>query len=264
MNFGICYPPDRTPAVVEAGFDFVEWPMSRTVGEMDDEEYQSLRGLARTLPIVPEAWNVMLPRTIMVVGPDADLPAMKDYVEQAFARAGELGGKVVVFGSGGSRNVPEGWSRDDGIRQFDEACAVAGEVAARHDITVAIEPLNRGETNLVNSVSEAFEVVERVGHQSVKLLSDLYHVEKERESLDDTGAAASVLAHVHVAEPESRGMPRAGTLDSVYREYFSVLHQAGYDGRISVEARSPEINVAAEGLVFLRQVWSDVASGSTV
>lgn len=260
MKFGICYPPDQTPALVDAGYDFVEWPMSRTVGEMDDDEFQSLRVLAGTLSIVPEAWNVMLPRSISVVGPDADHSEMKRYVETAFARAGELGGQVVVFGSGGSRNVPDGWSRDQAIRQFDDACVVAGEVAAQHGITIAIEPLNRTETNLVNSVSEAAEIVERVEHPSVKLLSDLYHVAKENESLGDTGAAASVLAHVHVAEPGSRGMPRAGDKDVVYRDYFSVLQGTGYDKRISIESRNPTLDEAADGLTFLRQVWADVAS----
>jgi sugar phosphate isomerase/epimerase len=202
----------------------------------------------------------MLPRSISVVGPDADHSEMKRYVETAFARAEELGGQMVVFGSGGSRNVPDGWSREEAIRQFDDACAVAGEAAARHGITIAIEPLNRAETNLVNSVSEAAEIVERVEHPSVKLLSDLYHVAQESESLDDTGAAASVLAHVHVAEPGSRVMPHAGDMDAVYRDYFSVLQRAGYDQRISIESRNTTVEKAADGLSFLRQVWADVAS----
>ena len=261
MRFGICQSPDETQALAEAGYDFIEWPVSRTVGEMDEEAYQSLRGFARTLPIAPEAWNIMLPRSIKVVGPDADHVGMKHYLETALSRAAELGGQVVVLGSGGSRTVPDAWSPEEAMRQFDGACGVVGEVAALNGITIAIEPLNRGETNLINSVSEAAGVVERVGHPSVKLLSDLYHVTKEDEPFSDTGAAASTLFHVHIAEPYSRAMPHPGEMDSVYRQYFSMLQQSGYDQRISIECSpQPTVDEAAEGLTYLRGLWEDAAA----
>lgn len=260
MRFGMCYSPDHTHALAEAGYDFVEWPMSRTVGEMDEDAYRALRILAQGLTIRPEAWNVMLPRSIKVVGPDADHAGMKRYVETAFARAAELGGQVVVFGSGGSRAVPDGWAHQEAVRQFDDACELAGDVAARNGIAIAIEPLNRAETNFINSVSEAAVIVERLGHPSVKLLSDLYHVAQEDEPLNDTGAAASLLAHVHIAAPYSRVMPRAGEMDSMYQEYFRVLKRSGYDDRISIECSQPTVGEAAEGLTYLRYLWEDITT----
>lgn len=255
MRFGICSPPDQAASLAEAGYDFVEWPMSRTVGEMDEGEFRSLRRLAQGLSIVPEAWNVMLPSSIKVVGPDADQTEMKRYGETAFARAAELGGQVVVFGSGGARTIPNGWPHDEATRQFAEACRIAGDIAGKHGIKIAIEPLNRTETNLVNSVSEAAAIVKRVGHQSVKLLSDLYHVTREDEAFADTGAAASVLAHVHVAEPGQRTMPRAGHQDAVYQGYFQVLKRSGYNGRISIECGQSTPAKAAAGLTYLRDIW---------
>ncbi len=260
MRFGICYPPDGAPALAAAGYDFVEWPISRTVGEMDEDAYRSLRNYARDLTIRPEAWNVMLPGSIKVVGPDADHAGMKRYAETALSRAAELGGQVVVLGSGRSRTVPDDWDREVAVRQFDDACRIVGDVAARNGITIAIEPLNRAETNLVNSVSEAAVIVERLGHPSVRLLSDLYHVAQEDEPLDDTGAAASLLAHVHIAAPYSRAMPHAGEMDSMYREYFSVLRRSGYDQRISIESSQPTVEEAAEGLTYLRNLWDDIAT----
>lgn len=261
MRFGICYSPDQSLALAEAGYDFVEWPMSRTVGEMDEEAYQSLRNLARDLPIAPEAWNVMLPKSIMVVGPDADHTGMKHYVETAMSRAAELGGQVVVFGSGGSRAVPDAWPREEAVQQFEDACRIAGDVAAQNRITIAIEPLRRAETNLVNSVSEAAVIVKRVGHSSVQLLSDLYHVAQEDEPLRDTGAAATVLAHVHIAAPYSRAMPHPGEADSMYQEYFRILQRSGYNQRISIECSPrPTVDEAAEGLEYLKSLWDGIAS----
>lgn len=260
MRFGICSPPDRAAAMAEAGFDFVEWPMSRTVGEMDEDAFGSLTTFTRDLPISPEAWNVMLPASIKVVGPDADLAEASRYLETALSRAAELEGKVVVFGSGGARTIPDDWSRDEAMRQFDDACQLVGDVARRHRIAIAIEPLNRSETNIVNTVAEDAEVVGRVNHSSVKLLSDLYHVVEEDEPLTDTGAAASMLAHVHVAEPHLRTMPRANEMDSVYHDYFSILRRSGYNQRISIECSTPTVEEAAEGLQYLRHVWDNTSA----
>ncbi len=255
MRFGICAPPDDTQAMAEAGFDYIEWPMSRTVGEMDDAACDALRRLATELSVTPEAWNVMLPGTLKVVGPEADHDAMTSYVDRAFARAAELGGKVVVFGSGGARTSPEGWDRDAAVRQFEAACRIAGEVAQRHGITIAIEPLRSEETNLVNTVAEGAVIVEHVGHPAVRLLSDLYHVTEMHEPIADTGAAAAMLAHVHVAEPGSRALPQPGVSDNIYDAYFTTLKQAGYDGRISLECRGTTPEGAATALTFLRERW---------
>lgn len=263
MRFGVCAAPERAADLSTAGYDFVEWPLRSTVGDITDGEYAELRKLTDRLPIAPEAWNVMLPPSIRVVGPEADHNAMARYLDVAFPRAAELGGSVVVFGSGGSRRAPEGWPHEQALRQFEEACLRAGEAADRWGITIAIEPLNRGETNLVNTVAEGAVVVTRVSHPAVKLLSDLYHVYKEREAYEDTAAAGDLLAHVHVAAPEDRTMPLADRGGDALVEYFAALHQAGYDARISVECSGWGIEEAAAGLAFLRHAWTRTSSAST-
>jgi D-psicose/D-tagatose/L-ribulose 3-epimerase len=265
MRFGICYSPDQASALAEVGYDFVEWPMNRTVGDASDKAYTSLSKLTRDLPIAPEAWNMMLPGSIKVVGPDADHTRLKQYVETALTRAAELGGQIVVFGSGGSRTVPDGWSMEEGKRQFDDACRIVGDVAARHGIIIAIEPLNRTETNLINTASEAATVVERLAHPCIRLLSDLSHVRLNGEALSDTGAAATKLAHVHVAHPYLRTMPRADEMDTVYKEYFKILRRSGYTNRVSIECTPPwpTVEEAAEGLRYLRDVWANIEAGTS-
>jgi sugar phosphate isomerase/epimerase len=243
-----------------AGFDFVEWPMSRTVGEMDDAAFADLAALARDLPVTPEAWNVMLPGTLKVVGPEVDPAALERYLETAFARAEALGGRIVVFGSGGARTIPEGWSAEEATRQFEDACRIAGDAARRHGLTIAIEPLRREETNLVNHVREAVAIAERVDHPAVQVLSDLYHVTAGNEPFADTGAAAPRLAHVHVAAPGTRTLPVAGEHEDAYRDYFAVLRDAGYDARVSLECRDSTPERAGEALRMLRALWSEVAA----
>jgi len=259
VRFGICVPPEDSAAMADAGFDFIEWPLSRTVGEMDDAAFDELHVLAEALPITPEAWNIMLPATLKVVGPDVDHDALARYVDTAFGRAAKLGGEVVVFGSGGARTVPDGWGHDEAMRQFEEACRIAGDAARHHGITIAIEPLNRAETNLVNSVAEGAAIVDRIQHPAVRLLSDLYHVMQESEPIADTGRQAAKLAHVHIAAPHSRTLPEAGTHDEVYDEWFATLKHTGYDGRISLECREVTPERAATALSYLRERWEATA-----
>ena len=257
MRFGICAPPEQAAALAAVGYDYVEWPLHRTAGAFSDEEYAALRRLAGHLPVRPEAWNVMLPARIMVVGPEADHAALRDYLNVAFARVAELHGAIVVFGSGASRRIPDGFPREVASAQFDAACSIAGDAAQGNGITIAIEPLNRGETNLVNSVAEGVGVVQRVAHPAVRVLSDLYHVTLEGEPLADTTAAGDLLAHVHVAAPDRR-IPRPGHGEDELRAYFQALRAAAYDDRVSIEARWSEIEEATAGLHLMRETWASL------
>ena len=258
MRFGMCAPPEHAGEIAAAGFEYVEWPL-RNIAELGDREYAALRDMSSSLPLRVEAFNVMLPGTIKVTGPDADLEGMERYLDGAFGRAAELGGSVVVFGSGGSRSVPEGWHHGRAMEQFTKACAVAGGVAARHQLTIAIEPLNPGETNLVNTVREAVEVAERVAHPSVRVLSDLYHVDIGGEPFEDTTFAGELLAHVHVATPHDRTIPLPEHGDAVLERYFGSLLAAGYDGRVSVEGKWTPDQLAG-GATYLRETWARVSA----
>jgi sugar phosphate isomerase/epimerase len=91
------------------------------------------------------------------------------------------------------------------------------------------------------------------------LLSDLYHVTVDGESLSDTANAGELLAHVHVAAPDRR-IPLHGHGDQELRDYFRTLRAAGYDGRVSIEARWSEIEEASAGLRLMREVWASAGS----
>lgn len=260
MRFGVCVPPEETAAYVDAGIDYVEWPMSRTVGVMDDAAFADLVALAEGLPVVPEAWNAILPASLRLVGPNADPEGFKAYVNRAFARAARLGGEVVVFGSGPSRAIPDGWPADEATDAFTALCRWAADAAAERQIGLALEPLNRSETNLVTSVADATAVATRVRRPGLGVLSDLYHVTQEDESLEGTAAAGSLLIHAHIAEPGERQAPRPGVHEATYVAFLTALHRAGYDGRLSIECRDLTPESAATAIALLRDLHAQVAS----
>jgi sugar phosphate isomerase/epimerase len=261
MRFGVCCPPANTEIVARAGADFVEWPVTTAVGLATDAQFQELLRIQESATFKPEAWNVLLPGTLRVVGPDVDLEALEDYATHAFERVRLLGGEVVVFGSGAARRIPDGWDRAAGERQFAEVCRLLAPIAVARGITLALEPLRQAETNLITSVDAGARLVDTIDLPGLRLLADLYHMEEEAEShaiLRDPFVAPH-LAHIHVAAPGPRTLPAAERDREVIASFFGELVAIGYDGRISIECRWEDETELAASLAFLRDTWDAVA-----
>jgi sugar phosphate isomerase/epimerase len=139
-----------------------------------------------------------------------------------------------VFGSSGARNVPAGFPHALAWAQLRTLLQSLGPLAASHGITIAIEHLNRGESNILNTIAEAWRLAEEVAHPRVRLLIDAYHLRVEPEDPAILDHVAPAIAHVHVAEGAGRGFPSAP--DLVLADFFSRLRATGYAGRCSVEA----------------------------
>lgn len=235
MRFGVCAGPEQSAAVAGAGFEYLELGVAGHL-RPEQPEAEVLPALQQALsasPLRPEAYNGLLPGDLKVVGPETDPARQARYLESAFRRASMLGGKVAVFGSGGARRIPDGWARAEAERQTAEFLTLAGTLAAPCGLTVAIEPLNVSECNFLNSVAEAAALAREVNHPAVGVLSDLYHVDHDGQSYDETRDAASLLRHVHIAGAGRRA-PLADD-DKFLRGYFAILKAIGYAGRISVE-----------------------------
>jgi sugar phosphate isomerase/epimerase len=99
---------------------------------------------------------------------------------------------------------------------------------------VAIEPLNRGECNIITSYGEGVALARAVNRPNIQVLADIYHLEVESEPVSVIRAGADRLAHVHLAD-SGRLYPGSGTYP--LREMFATLHELGYAGRASVECR---------------------------
>ncbi len=109
------------------------------------------------------------------------------------------------------------------------------ETSARHGVRVVIEPLNRKESNVFNSVGESDDFNVARGLTGIGVLADLYHISVEGESYDGIVAAGDRLGHVHVADAD-RSAPGEGAATD-YAGFFQTLRAMGYAGTISIEAR---------------------------
>jgi sugar phosphate isomerase/epimerase len=112
-------------------------------------------------------------------------------------------------------------------------CQSLTPIAADHKITLAIEALNKGETNFINYLHESAEIVEAVKHPNLKMICDIYHALKENDPASELVRYKEHLVHCHIAEKEKRTPP--GVMGDDFTPYFKVLKKINYKGRISLE-----------------------------
>ncbi len=256
IRWGYCTKAGDAERFKAAGWDYVEENIQGLLQgtAADDAWTGAASAKACVLPI--PAGNSMVPATLKITGPAVDLSALTAYLATTFARAAKVGMKTLVFGSGGARNYPDGFDRGTAKGQILDFLKAAAPLAAKHGITIVAEPLNRKESNVLNSVAESMEYVKTVNHPNFQCLVDSYHFWLEDEPLANLQAAMPWIRHVHVADRVGR-VPPGESGQSDYRPFFKVLKAGKYDGGISVEA-NPGNNVGNEKkiLTFLKDEWN--------
>ena len=179
------------------------------------------------------SYVILLPGELKTLGPDANHEAILERTELALKRAKECGSHYIVFGSGASRIIPEGFDRDKAKAQHIELTKKMAPLAEKYGITIAVEPLNRGETNFINSLSEGVEIIDAVKSPRIRLLCDIYHMMKEDEPAGEIIKYGKHIVHCHIAEKESRTPP--GVKGDDFRPYLSALKKIKYNGGLSIE-----------------------------
>ena len=255
MRFGVCVKTvEEIRGLADAGFDFCELPAASVLPFEDDRAAEPTLRAFEAAPLRSESFNVLVPGNLPLAGPDVDWVAMRGYFERVFPRMARLGAQVTGLGSGAARRVPEGWPRERALDQLADALTLAGDLAARSGIELSLEPLNKTECNVFNSLAECQVFIEARGLSSVHLLADLHHLAMEHEPFAHVVAAAPHLTHVHVADGGRRA-PGVGGYD--YAGFMAALRQIGYDRRISAECSWENLaDQARDAGQFMRRMWA--------
>jgi D-psicose/D-tagatose/L-ribulose 3-epimerase len=237
------------------GFDYIELSLAAMAALPEDDFAALARRIAQS-GIPCEACNNFFPPHVRLTGPEARLPAALEYATAAMDRAARLGVQVIVFGSSGAKNVPAGFDMDAAWRQIVELLQAIGPLAQARGLTIAIEPLNRQESNLVNLAAEGLKLTREVRHPHIQLLVDYYHLMMEHEPPEMVTRAGGAVRHLHFARVEGRSFPRHA--DDAMRVFFREVRQAGYRGRCSIEAYTQNfVADAPPALQLLRELTGD-------
>ncbi len=160
-------------------------------------------------------------------------------------------GAVVIIGLLRGKIRP-GVSREQAMTWLVEALRECATAAAAAGVRLALEPINRYETDLINTVDEGLALIERVGADNFGLLLDTFHMNIEEPSIEASiRKAGDRIFHFHVAD-SNRWYPGAGHLD--FRRILQALAETGYRGFVSGEfLPRPDVETAAEAAIrYLR------------
>lgn len=236
------------------GYQALELPLE-SVGDWDPER---TRAVLDRLGLGAIVVGAMGPRRSLIAGA-GDVAATQDYLRSCIAAAVAVGSTVVA----GPFYAPTGvtWrmtseERVAVVRELRENLAPIAAEAANAGITLAVEPLNRYETSVLNTVEQSLDALGPLlgAGAGIGLALDTYHLNiEEKRPADAIRAAGSAIAHVQVCGSD-RGA--VGDDHTDWPEMLHALDDAGYQGALGLESFTGEnatIAVAAS-------VWRPLAA----
>lgn len=258
-GFGVVAGADYAGIAVEAGADYVEPTIA------DNLVVRGAAGTWRRNEFYAgqlfSSFAILIPAGLSVFDPE---PAALDaYIAAALPIVASvaLPGAKIVFGSGAARTVPEGMAASAARRVFGKSLVRVRDAAAEHGLRIVLEPLNRLETNLINSIEEAVTFLEKADIDGVDVVADLYHIQSEEEPFDVVRQYAARIGHVHIADSQRTALRKE---DGPWRSFLSVLHHGGYRDTVSLECNwGPDASgEMAQALQFLRAASDALRHGS--
>lgn len=226
------------PTIGAAGYDYAEVSLARLLPLSEARIADYLAAfLENNLPV--EVFNNAVPRGLALIGPSADPAAISDYMDRALHLAGLLGVSMITMSGPNKRTVPTDYLWDRGFPEYVRFLQQFADRAAARDITLVIEPINDEEHSFISTVAAAADAVRAAGRKNVKTMIDSYHFIKQG---DDPGLMLqniSSIAHIHYAAQPRRTYPLADDIED-FQALLARLTAAGYRGRISLEAYTPD------------------------
>ena len=242
-NFGLL------PTIKEAGFDGVEIPLLRP----KELQAASIRKAVEANGLETNCCTALVDGHSLI----SDSPDIRRRTQQHLrdvARAAAEAGAKIVCGPlyspvgylPGRRRTGDEW------KWAVEGFQAVGETLAAHQVTFAIEPLNRFETYFLNTAADAAQLAKEIGHPNIGILFDTFHANIEEKNIAaGYTTIGPYLKHVHTCEND-RGIPGSGHVE--WKEVFQALRSLDYDGWLTIES----FGFAIGDLSAAASIWRDI------
>ena len=242
---------DLAPKVREMGFDILEIACENP----DLIDVEQVRSEIEK--------NLLKPIVCGVFGPDRNIcssnPSVvenaKGYIRWLINAADVLGSPVIcgpMYSAGGKEHI-----EDNEARKLEWDLSVSGiremaQYAKSKDVRLALELLNRFETDMLNIVSQGLEFIEQTGMDNVGLHLDTFHMHlEEKNSGDAIRLATDKIYHFHACEND-RGVPGTGQVH--WNEVAEALKEVKYDGPVVIESFTSQIKEIASAVCIWREI----------
>ncbi len=189
---------------MKMGYDYIEASAGEVLA-LTDEESDALAVMSKKGEFTLRYVNSFVRADLKICTESRDI--LERYANDTIRRAARLGAGVIVLGSGAARRHPDSMTRAEGTEKFTEFVKICAKAAKTYGVKIAFEPLNRTETNILNSVAEGAELVRTLNSPEVLLLADAFHMALEGETADIILDNMDILSHLHISEAPGRVYP---------------------------------------------------------
>jgi len=240
------------------GLEVAPFTLADSAEQVSPQRRAELRRSAesRGVEVLGLHWLLVKPPGLYITHPDVSVRRRTaDYFRRLVALCADLGGTVMVIGSPKQRNLIPGVSKEQAIHYAKEVFQPSLDPAAKRGVMLAFEPLGPAETDFVNTVTDAIDLVKQINHPAFRLNLDVKAMSSEPRPIADViRSAKGYVAHVQVNDPNLLG---PGMGDVKYEPIVAALREIGYDGWLSVEAfdfKAGAERIARESIDYLKRV----------
>lgn len=189
-------------------------------------------------------------------GSPKEVEAATAYIDQLIDIAVNVGSKVVcgpMYSRTGRTGVHSDEERDAQLTQIASALRPLCQKAHAEGLILAIEPLNRFETDCINTVEQAVGLIDRVGEPALKVHIDTFHM--NIEEIDSSAVIRDMAGHIgHVhASASHRGL--LGRDQVNWTGILTALYETGYNGDIVIEGFSMDNKAIAKAASIWRELY---------
>lgn len=220
MKFATCNEPWRDIPVekvfeiaAKIGFGGVEVAPFTIADHVDEISAGRRKDIVRAaadagVEIVGLHWLLVSPKGLHITTPD-DAVRQKaiDYIKSLVHFCGDIGGKVMIHGSPGQRNVEPPNTFEDAWKRARDVWAACAKTCAERGVTICIEGLATKETNFISTIEDAAKMADEVGHPNIDIMLDMKAINTMPGGiLGNIAKYGSRAKHFHVNEPCSKGI----------------------------------------------------------
>jgi sugar phosphate isomerase/epimerase len=243
------------------GLEVAPYTLTDDPRKLSENELYGYKAMAQDagIAITSLHWLLLAPKGLSIVDPDSIVRSRTfDLMHRLVDQCALLGGSVLVHGSPGQRHL----ERDGDRERAEEFFAAAGDRAGQAGVTYCVEPLARRETNFINTVAEAAELVRRLDRPALKTMLDTSaaaNTETDTPArLLETWLPSGLIAHIQVNDRNRRGPGQGGDR---FKAVLETLGRYSWAGTIVVEPfiyKPDGPSTAALAIGYLRGLLEDM------
>jgi sugar phosphate isomerase/epimerase len=244
--------PEAFAQAKSVGYEFVELALQDVIN-LSDADFETLKAQLESTGLPAMVGYNSIPRDLKLVGPEVDRAKQDEHLKRLLTRAAALKLRYLVLNAGGSWRIPDGFSSEQSFTELTEFSRRYATEAAKHNITVLVQPVRSTDSNQITTIAEAIKLVDAVNHPNFAMLVDYSFLVIQKDDFTALLKSPKALRHVWISNPANNRTYAMSDDESDYKSFFAVLKQINYRGGLSVHGGSQDIpNDGPKAIAFLR------------